>query len=416
MRHEHSAAFAALAALVAVGCQDGQDQDLATALAEPDAPARAQEAAATTKVDRSGLTDVGTTGPLDYGDRRMWLCRPGNDPDECNANLDTTELLADGSRKVVPHARAEDPAFDCFYVYPTVKLSGVGPMTDFANISITLDPLLSQGARFNKLCRAYAPLYRQMGVVPNADGSPGASVRTNLGLDDVRQAFAHYLKHFNQGRKFVLIGHSQGTGMLTAMTAQDIDPKPEVRAQMLSALLIGGSVAVPAGQTVGGTFKNIPLCTKAGETGCVISYVSYSKEVPPSATSTFGRAPAPGQVAGCTEPAALAGRAGQPYLGSYIRLQRVNPGFAADGMDKLPKDIATPFLLYRNVFRGTCKTNEAGFSWLEVSLDWPANDSRPLPPYHNARTEAALGLHVLDYNLELDDLIEAVRLQAVSVK
>ena len=410
MRHEHRAAIAALAALVTVGCQDAEDHDLSAA---NNPPLQAQEA--TTKVDRTGLTDVGTDKPLDYADRRMWLCRPGNDPDECNANLDTTELLADGSRKVIPHERAADPAFDCFYVYPTVKLTGTGPMTDFANVSITLDPLLSQGARFNKLCKVYAPLYRQMGVVPNADGSPGASIRTTLGLDDVRQAFAHYLKNFNNGRKFVLIGHSQGTGMLTAMAAQDIDPKPEVRAQMLSALLIGGSVSVPVGQTVGGTFKNIPLCTKAGETGCVITYMSFSKEVPPSANGTFGRAAA-GQVAGCTEPAALAGRAGQPYLGSYIRLQRVNPGLAADGMDKLPKDITTPFLLYRNVFRGACKTNEAGLSWLEVSLDWPANDPRPLPPYHNARTEAALGLHVLDYNLELDDLIEAVRLQAASAK
>jgi hypothetical protein len=289
-------------------------------------------------------------------------------------------------------------------------------MTDFKNIAITLDPLLSQGARFNKLCRLYAPLYRQMGVVPNADGSPGASVRTTLGLDDVRNAFSHYLKNFNQGRKFVLIGHSQGTGMLTATMAQDVDPKPEVRAQLLSALLIGGSVAVPAGQNVGGTFKNIPLCTAAGQTGCVISYVSYSKDVPPGPTSTFGRAPAAGQLAGCTEPAALAGRAGQPYQGSYIRLQRVNPAFNADGFDKLPKDFTTPYLIYRNVFRGACKTTESGFSYLEVSLDMPANDPRPPPPYRNARTEASLGLHVLDYNFQLDDLIEAVKLQAASAK
>src|SRR4051794_30647613 len=49
----------------------------------------------TVAIDRSGLTDVGTDKPLDYSDPRLWLCRPGNDPDECDANLDATELLAD---------------------------------------------------------------------------------------------------------------------------------------------------------------------------------------------------------------------------------------------------------------------------------------------------------------------------------
>src|SRR5215471_10302287 len=89
-----------------------------------------------TKIDRSGLMDVGTNGPLDYGDPRMWLCRPGNDPDECDASLDATELLPDSSQKVEPHVKAADPKFDCFYVYPTVKLSAAGPMTDFSNVDI----------------------------------------------------------------------------------------------------------------------------------------------------------------------------------------------------------------------------------------------------------------------------------------
>lgn len=411
MRHEPRPALAALAALLAVGCADA---DLST----PSDDDAAQQAAAadTGKVDRSGLTDVGTSAPLDYGDRRMWLCRPGSDPDECLANLDSTELLKDGSRKVVKHEVAKDPDFDCFYVYPTVKLSGTGPMTDFKNVSITLDPLLSQGARFNQMCRVYAPLYRQMGVVPNADGSPGASIRTDLGLEDVRQAFAYYLKNFNNGRKFVLIGHSQGTGMLTSTMVRDVDPAPEVRAKLLSALLIGGSVAVPTGQDVGGTFKNIPLCTKPAQQGCVISYVSYSKEVPPTAASTFGRVAAAGQQAACTEPAALANRAGQRYLGSYVRLNRINPGFTADGFDKLPKDFETPFVIYRDAFRGACKTTTLGHSYLEISLETDADDKRPPPPYRNARTEAALGLHVMDYNLELDDLLEAVRLQAAAAR
>jgi pimeloyl-ACP methyl ester carboxylesterase len=360
------------------------------------------------------LTDVGTSGPLDYSDPRLWLCRPGNDPDECDANLDGTELLPDGSRKAVPHVKNPNPDVDCFYVYPTVKLTSAGPMTDFADYKITLDPLLSQGAPFNEVCRVYAPLYRQTGVVPMANGAPTVDgTNFDLGLGDVRDAFKYYLDHLSQGRKFILIGHSQGTGMLTAMASMDIDPNPDVRERLVSAFLIGGGVTVPTGQAVGGTFKNIPLCTMPSQTGCVIAYNSFAKETPPSADGTFGHAMDPSQSVACTEPAALANRMGMRYQGSFLPLMSENPGFTQDGRDQLPADLTTRFVVYRDVFRGECKMMN-GASYLEISLELPPDDKRPPPPYHNAAIEGALGLHLVDYNLELGDLIETARLQAMA--
>jgi hypothetical protein len=101
-----------------------------------------------------------------------------------------------------------------------------------------------------------------------------------------------------------------------------------------------------------------------------------------------------------------------PYKGSYFRLTRVNPTFAADGSDKLPKDIATPYVLYRDVFSGAC-VNKNGFDYLEISLTMPKGDPRVPPPYHNAAIEGrGFGLHLMDYNLALEDLIQAVSLQA----
>lgn len=370
------------------------------------------------RIDRSGLTDVGVDAGLDYADPRMWLCRPGNDPDECDANLDATELKPNGARVRDVHKKAKNPEVDCFYVYPTVKLTSPGPMTDFANVGIVRDALLGQGARFSEVCRVYAPLYRQNGVVPSANGAPSvpppsATPTPAPGLQDVRDAFAYYLKNLNQGRKVVLLGHSQGTGMLTAMMARDVDPNPEVRAKLLSALLIGGSIAVPEGKDIGGTFKNIPVCTKAGQVGCVIAYVSYTKEMPPSATvpSAFGRDPAPGQVAACTDPAVLSGRMGRRYRGSYVMIKKTNPSLnEPDGLAAAAEGVKTPFLLYRDVFRGACK-RAAPYNYLEISLELPEGDRRPAPPYRFPKIEAALGLHLLDYALEMDDLIDAVRLQ-----
>jgi len=398
------------------GCEQSEPLGAAPALGAAGAATAAAAgagAAVVAKIDRSALTDVGVDKPLDYADPRMWLCRPGNDPDECDTNIDATELLPDGTTRLVPHVKAADPAFDCFYVYPTVKLTSPGPMTDFSNVSITLDPLVSHAARFNQLCRMYAPLYRQNGVVPGAGGAPTGGGSFALGMNDVHDALKYYLEHLNNGRKFVLMGHSQGTGMLTSVIAQDVDNVPAVRAKLISALLIGGSIGVPAGAAVGGTYQNIPLCTQPGQVGCVVSYVSYSKEVPPSAASTFGKAPVAGQIAACTEPASLAGRAGLTYAGSYIRMNRVNKTFDPQGIELLPPGIQTPFVVYRDALRGECK-NSGEFSYLEISLQMKPGDLRPAPPYRFPAVEASLGLHIVDYNLELDDLIETVRLQAAT--
>jgi hypothetical protein len=422
-RSVRRAATALLSSVMAIACPTVSCSDGDRKTSSSDAGTSPEGSAdagvvSTVAIDRTSLTDVGTDQPLDYGDPRLWLCRPGNDPDECDANLDSTELLPDGTRKVVPHVKAVDPDYDCFYVYPTVKLTSAGPMTDFADYQITLDPLINQAARFNQECRMYAPLYRQAGVVPGAGGAPmvsdaGTASTFGLGLADVRDAFKYYLEHLNHGRKFVLMGHSQGTGVVSSMMTTDVDPVPEVRAKLISALLIGGGIAVPEGKDVGGTFQNIPLCTQAKQIGCVIAYNSFTKETPPGASSTFAHAGA-GQMNGCTEPATLAGHAGQRYQGSYIALNLSNKSLLLpDGIAALPKDITTPFVIYRDVFRGECK-NVNGASYLEISLEQPTGDQRPPPPYRFPAIEGALGLHLYDYNLELDDLLEMVRLQAAA--
>jgi hypothetical protein len=45
-----------------------------------------------------------------------------------------------------------------------------------------------------------------------------------------------------------------------------------------------------------------------------------------------------------------------------------------------------------------------------------ADDKRPPPPYRKPAIESALGLHLVDHSVELEDLIDAVQLQAATVK
>jgi hypothetical protein len=361
-------------------------------------------------IDRSGLSDVGTA-PLDYADRALWMCRPGNDPNACHENLDATEIKPDGTRVVVPHVRAEDPEFDCFYVYPTVLLSGAAQMTDFTDQGVgpVFDPLLSQGARFSRICEVYAPLYRQTGL---SGGMPVAGADSGLAIQDVRDAFAYYLEHLNQGRNFVLIGHSQGTFMLTSLLQMDIDGDPALRARMISALLLGGRIYVPEGERVGGTFQNIPTCTEPDETGCVIAYVSYAQEAPPSASSLFGRAMATSEAA-CVDPRPLAGNYSGPYKGSYFQITPRNASFVADSPP--PSDLTTPFVLYRDMFDGECVTRD-GFRYLQYALLTEPSDPRGTPPWRHPTIDAlGFGTHLVDFHIALDDLIEATARQAAAL-
>ncbi|MGK3844998.1 DUF3089 domain-containing protein, partial [Enterococcus faecium] len=74
---------------------------------------------------------------------------------------------------------------------------------------------------------------------------------------------------------------------LKQLIAEEIDGKPAQKL-LISAMLMGTNVAVPAGKDVGGDFKAVPLCRKADQTGCLVSYVTFRRDAPPPETSRFG--------------------------------------------------------------------------------------------------------------------------------
>lgn len=382
------------------------------------------------QLDRSKLSNVGTDAtPLDYSDPALWLCRPdGGNLNECARNIDATEIQANGTLVATPHTAAASPAFDCFYVYPTVTF-GQANDTDFTSVTDQLDALLGQAARFSRVCNVYAPLYRQVGL--GADGKVVAGANPALGLADARAAFAYYLANLNKGRPFVLIGHSQGTAVLTALIRLDVDApgKDAVLAKLISAVLIGGNVRVakdPAAQvtcTPGATdcqsFATLKPCTSSTDTHCFIAYSSYRVAAPPPANALFGAQTEHTKVA-CTNPSELNGNTGA-YKGTYIPVKVNNPTFApGEGEAALSASITTPFVVERDKFKGACVENDFNsvtYNYLEITpLPKAGADTRPIPPYANAASELlGFGEHIFDFAFTTDDLIELVQKQAAAL-
>ena len=247
------------------------------------------------------------TAKNDYADGKNWLCRPGRQ-DACAVDQTTTIVAADGTLTREPWKADPAAPIDCFYVYPTVSLDPGG------NSDMVAGPeengvVRAQLARFASQCKVYAPLYRQatLTALRAAAGSNPIAVDRALGYNDVVDAWNSYLQRDNNGRGVVLIGHSQGSGVLTQLIRNEIDGKP-VQARLVSALLLGTSLPVPKGKDVGGAFQHIPLCRSAKQTGCVIAYASFRSTVPPPENSRFGRVQGENMAAACANPAALGGR------------------------------------------------------------------------------------------------------------
>jgi pimeloyl-ACP methyl ester carboxylesterase len=333
-----------------------------------------------------------------YIDPTSWVCRPDIPDDPCTTDLDVTTLNEDGSTEVVAHEVAAEPAFDCFYLYPTVNISAEGVAGFDGEYGIEIGITRTQAARFSRVCRVFAPLYRQstFGSGPEVDRE---AIRAQA-YADVEEAFRHYLANDNDGRPFVVMGHSQGSGLATQLLQDHVDGDEELRSRLVSALLIGTVITAPEGEDVGGDFENLPACRSAEQTACVVTYASFDVNDPPSADAGFGSPREGGEGAAlCTNPAALEG--------GPASLQMIDPT-GNDPVAELGAPVETPYVALPDFVTGECVSDD-GRVYLAITVN-----GQDGPRTNDLRSDTSLpwGLHPIDYNLALGDLVDLVETQA----
>ncbi|MCW3010179.1 MAG: hypothetical protein JWO90_583 [Solirubrobacterales bacterium] len=344
-----------------------------------------------------------------------WLCAPSLAGDPCRGDLTTRVFEADGTSEVERPAVPDAPKVDCFYVYPTTSNQTTTNATKAADPEIR-SIAQYQAQRFSQTCRVFAPLYRQvtaLGVVL-ASQSRDASPYT-VAYEDVREAFREYLRTENRGRGFVLVGHSQGSRILRALLRSEVDRVPDVRRRLVSAIIPGANVVVARGRSTGGDFENIPACQSGRQDGCVMSWHTFN-ETPP-ANARFGRTdtdpvgsaldlPRGDFDVLCTDPSALAGRAGKP-LRTLVPSAPFAPGIIGALLLRLyggPAPSAdTPWLTPADRYTAACE-EQNGASVLAIK---PVGSARKLNP----SPDATWGVHLVDLNLPLGDVLRVLDTQ-----
>lgn len=164
---------------------------------------------------------------------------------------------------------------DVFYLYPTAwtRADGEPYYCEIDNES------LRKGASFNYLRQAsayetcanvYAPFYRQVDALwlLNDSLQNGQKYFEGIPYTDAIAAFEYYLENYNNGKPFILAGHSQGSAVTQGILKYYMKEHPDVYERMVAAYVIGFSVTDKELRE----YPHLKFATGADDTGVIVSW------------------------------------------------------------------------------------------------------------------------------------------------
>lgn len=349
---------------------------------------------------------------LTYAAAQDWLCLPGQ-ADVCAAEPSTSEMLADATFAAVPPDPSADESVDCFYVHPTSDLSvKAGNSENFEYLEPVQQLAQMQAAPFRGACKIYAPLYHQVTIGTYALPADEQEPFLTRAATDVLNAFDYYMQNYNQGRKIVFIGHSQGSEMITRVLQQRFDLDPLMRSKLILAIIPGFAVHAPFGTAVGSSFSNIPACTTAGETSCVIAFRSYQNDTAYLGNGSIALLELEEEV--CVNPATLDDpllsvddrrSARAPLLGTLLP----PPQWVSDSIKAVATP--TPFVKVNAAYSAACDAGpDPRNRYLSIEENLPDTDPRHgIVLMDSDALKGLTGLHTLDMQFPMAELVKLVK-------
>lgn len=185
--------------------------------------------------------------PVDYADANNWLSLPGT----------------------------VEKSVDVIFLYPTVYGTAVTAEDDLSYIddmSMRIGAIFSvatQAGVFEESCNLFIPYYRQFTVealLDMHDNHPEAM--TYCASRDIYNMLDYYFENLNEGRPFILAGHSQGSLWMTLVLEDYMKQHPEYLENMVAAYIIGYSVTEDYLERN----PHLKFAESANDTGVIVSY------------------------------------------------------------------------------------------------------------------------------------------------
>lgn len=165
---------------------------------------------------------------------------------------------------------------DVIYFYPTsfTKLSPDEPdvcaIDNQTMRAAAPEAYATQATAFSTCANIYAPYYRQINaeyaLTLTADQT--AELLRYAASQDCARALDYYFEHHNNGKPFILAGHSQGAQTLTWLLADYMKEHPQHYKNMVCAYVLGYSVTEQYLQQ----FDHLKFAQGVDDTGVIISW------------------------------------------------------------------------------------------------------------------------------------------------
>ena len=189
--------------------------------------------------------------------------------------LETTDYSQKSSWHKLPEITKE---FDTFYIYSTIYFGANEGDPDYATLDnaemlagIPIEHAIKSSV-FEEATNLFIPLYRQSSMkyaaeVYMKDGNIDAALN-GMPYGDITAALDYYFENYNNGRPFVIAGHSQGSAILRLVLKRYFKEHPDYYKRMVAAYAIGYSITKDDLEAN----PHLKFATGETDTGVIISW------------------------------------------------------------------------------------------------------------------------------------------------
>lgn len=168
---------------------------------------------------------------------------------------------------------------DTFYVYSTVYFdsSFEEGAPDYAALDNpemmlgALDEYVTNASVYEDSTNVFVPYYRQAGMRYANEVSKTGNIDaalSGISYDDMSAALDYYFEKCNNGRPFIIAGHSQGSAMVRYILKNYFKKHPEYYERMVAAYAIGYSITKEDLESN----PHMKFATGESDTGVIISW------------------------------------------------------------------------------------------------------------------------------------------------